>query len=320
MTRRRIAPATDTPMSDHARSVAADPAPAASVRLGRWEEALSDVKPDTVIVDAPYSERTHKGALSSDVNLPTGNARTDITYAWWTALEIGAFVDSWAPRTSCWMVSITDTDLAPLWRAAYERADLYAFPPLGIVISGMGVRILADGPASWTLHLMVARRKGMGLSTAPGAESKIWRSLPGGYTGPATADMAGGRGKPRWLLDALVRDYSDPGMLVVDPCAGWGSTLVAARNAGRRAIGAELDPAAFARCEHALTGDMAAYARAAPLRASVPDPVRPGLFDSLPPAVPVAPRKPVPAPTGRGSGKSQHSASGGKPPPYEGTS
>lgn len=40
----------------------------------------------------------------------------------------------------------------------------------------------------------------------------------------------------------------------------------------------------------------------------------------LAPAVPVAPRKPIPAPTGRGSGKSQHSASGGKPPPYEGTS
>lgn len=253
----------------------------AAVRLGRWQDVLADVEPHTVIVDAPYSERTHKGALSSDANLPTGNARTDITYAWWTETDIGGFVSSWAPRTSCWLVSITDTDLAPLWRAAYEDAGLYAFPPVGIVISGMGVRVLADGPASWTLHLCVARKRKIGMSTAPGSEGKIWRSLPGGYTGPATPDMAGGRGKPRWLLDALVRDYSDPGMLICDPCSGWGSTLVAARNAGRNAIGAEMDPAAFERCQHALSGDMAAYARAAPKREREADPDRPGLFDAI---------------------------------------
>ena len=37
---------------------------------------------------------------------------------------------------------------------------------------------------------------------------------------------------------ALVRDYSDPGHVVVDPFAGWGSTLVAARNAVSMAQGA----------------------------------------------------------------------------------
>jgi hypothetical protein len=138
--------------------------------------------------------------------------REPISYPFWTEADITAFVDSWAPRTSCWIVSITDDVLAPLWRAAYAAADMQTFATVGIVISGMGVRMAADGPASWTLHLCVARRRGF-LTTVPGSESKIWRSLPGGYTGPATPDMAGGRGKPRWLLDALVRDYSDPGML-----------------------------------------------------------------------------------------------------------
>ena len=252
----------------------------AEVRLGRWQDVLADVEPHTVIVDAPYSERTHTGALREGDDLPDGIERATIAYPWWTDREIGAFVESWAPRTSCWMVSITDTDLAPLWRSAYERADLYAFPPVGIVISGMGVRVLADGPASWTLHLCVARRKGRGLSTAPGAKG-IWRSLPGGYTGPSAPTMAGGRGKPSWLLDALVRDYSDPGMLVCDPCAGWGSTLVAARNAGRRAIGSEMDPGAFARAQAAIAGDMTAYARLAPHREREADPMRPGLFDAI---------------------------------------
>ena len=93
--------------------------------------------------------------------------------------------------------------------------------------------------------------------------------------------QAGGRGKPPWLLDALVRDYSDAGHLVCDPFAGWGSTLVAARNAGRNAIGAEMDPAAFERCQHALSGDMAAYARMAPAKKRETDPDRPGLFDAI---------------------------------------
>ena len=236
----------------------------ASVRLGRWEDVLSDVRPDTVIVDAPYSERTHKGAAQGNDNAD-GSTRAKIGYSWWGKDEINAFVSSWAPRLGCWMVSITDTDLAPLWRSAMEACGLYAFPPLGIVISGMGVRMQGDGPASWTLYACVARRKRKMAGT------KIWRALPGGYTGPAADAMAGGRGKPSWMLESLVADYSDPGMLVCDPCAGWGSTLVAASKLGRRAIGAEVDPEAFAICDRRARGD---EARARP--------EQPGLFDARP--------------------------------------
>jgi len=35
-------------------------------------------------------------------------------------------------------------------------------------------------------------------------------------------------GKPMWLMRALVRDYSRPGNLVCDPCAGGATTLIAA--------------------------------------------------------------------------------------------
>lgn len=59
---------------------------------------------------------------------------------------------------------------------------------------------------------------------------------------PLATDRSGGRGKPSWLMRALVRDYSMPADLVCDPLAGWGSTLRAALDEGRRAIGAEIDP------------------------------------------------------------------------------
>jgi tRNA G10 N-methylase Trm11 len=42
-------------------------------------------------------------------------------------------------------------------------------------------------------------------------------------------------------MRALVRDYSRPGDLVCDPCCGAGTTLRAAIEEGRRAIGGDID-------------------------------------------------------------------------------
>lgn len=47
--------------------------------------------------------------------------------------------------------------------------------------------------------------------------------------------------KPLGILDPLIRYACPPGGLVVDPFAGSGSTLDAARQSGRRALGVEAD-------------------------------------------------------------------------------
>jgi site-specific DNA-methyltransferase (adenine-specific) len=47
-------------------------------------------------------------------------------------------------------------------------------------------------------------------------------------------------------MRAVVRDYSRPDNLIVDPYAGSGTTLLAAAIEGRRAIGAEIDQKIFA--------------------------------------------------------------------------
>lgn len=47
--------------------------------------------------------------------------------------------------------------------------------------------------------------------------------------------------KPVRLLEGLIRIFSDEGDVVIDPCAGSGSTLLAAANMGRKAYGFEID-------------------------------------------------------------------------------
>lgn len=81
-----------------------------------------------------------------------------------------------------------------------------------------------------------------------------WGTLPGGYTGTPGERIHIG-GKPLWLMRALIRDYTKRGDLVVDPCAGAATTLVAAFQEGRRAIGAEADPETHALAMRRLTGD-----------------------------------------------------------------
>lgn len=60
--------------------------------------------------------------------------------------------------------------------------------------------------------------------------------------------------KPVDLLATLIAASSDEGGLVVDPCAGSATTLLAARKLGRRALGAELDPKWHARGMARLAG------------------------------------------------------------------
>lgn len=52
--------------------------------------------------------------------------------------------------------------------------------------------------------------------------------------------------KPIQLLQNLVRLFTDPDDVVIDPCAGSGSTLIAAAGIGRRAYGFEIKKATYA--------------------------------------------------------------------------
>lgn len=216
------------------------------LRLGRWQDVLTDVTCDAVICDPPYGGHTHTMSRAFGNEREDGSSLENIgpRYAAWTADDVSEFVSSWSPRCRGWMVALTSSELINDWQAAYRAAGRYSFAPVACVMRGMTVRLGGDGPSSWTVYAMVARPSTREYAT--------WGTLDGAYTGAPSREAGGGRGKPAWLMNALVRDYSRPGDLICDPFAGWGSTLAAAVANGRRAIGAEMDTAAHAEAVRRL--------------------------------------------------------------------
>ena len=215
------------------------------LRLGRWQDVLADVECDALITDAPYSARTH-GAYADTQRYTKGWDRASIDYGGLSESDVLEVVQSWAPRTRGWMVSITDHVLAPAWAQAMEDAGRYVFSPIVWYAPGSRVRLSGDGPAQWSCWIVVSRPRTR--------EYASWGALPGGYqhSGDRTGIVTGA--KPLSLMRALVRDYSRPGDLVCDPFAGGATTLIAAQWEGRRSVGAEIDPDTHAAAMARMAG------------------------------------------------------------------
>lgn len=212
----------------------------ADFRLGRWEDVLADVEVDLLATDTPYSARTHAGQKTDRIGGHDSQlAATGLAYEHWSPEDVRRFVAHWAPRTRGWFCALTDHVLGPHWEDALKQAGRYTFTPVPCVMPGANVRVAGDGPSSYTVQLIVARPRTR--------EAQRWRTTRGHYLGPgvaaetrASGDVCIHGGKPLWLMQEIVVDYSNPGDIVGDPCAGAGTTLVATLLEGRRAVGSEL--------------------------------------------------------------------------------
>lgn len=202
------------------------------LRCGDWADVLADVESvDTLIVDAPFSDRVHDGNDGLAVSGSLG-------YGSMSPEQVHVHAAHWAPRCRGWYTSITCHVLAPVWSEALEAQGRRVFAPVPIVDLGMTVRQTGDGPASWACYLIASRPKGkqwLGGWSCSGAYVR----KPGDPRSPRRG------GKPLGVMRAIVRDYSRPGDLVLDTHAGGGTTLLAAMQEGRRALGAEVDPDAW---------------------------------------------------------------------------
>jgi len=196
---------------------------------------------DVLLADPPYSERTHAGhnkgvKIASSGTLDSAKRR-DLSYGSFSLEDVRAFVDFWEPKIFGWMGIMSDDSLIIPWRTALEETGRLGFSALPCVMPGMTVRMAGDGPSSWCVHLNVARPRGEPYSK--------WGTLRGAYRYSSDRGHIGG--KPLEMMRSIVRDYSKRDDLIVDPCCGWGTTILAALHEGRNAIGCEIDPATFGK-------------------------------------------------------------------------
>jgi len=213
----------------------------ASVRIYQCDHVqLAGLTPavDVLITDPPFSPRVHAGQRVKRADRTHGRGVTahGLGYDAWLAADVNTFVDTWSPRVRRWMVILCSHDMLPMYEAALAAAGRYVFAPVPCIIRGMSVRLAGDGPSSWTVYALAARPIGM---------RPLSGTLPGAYVGPRER-LAMPGAKPLWLMHALITDYTRACDVVCDPCAGSGSTLLAARAVPRACVGAEPDPARYA--------------------------------------------------------------------------
>lgn len=191
---------------------------------------------DLVLTDPPYEAEAHTlqrrvkrgaGAMTVAVVESLGFDAMDEATREAASSEIGRLARRWA-------LTFCQVEAAPTWRSAQEAA--------GLVYRRTCIWVKPDGQPQLT-----GDRPGMGYETilamhTPGRST--WNG--GGAHGVWTVSKRCGDGpnvhpteKPLALISRLVMLFSGHGDLVLDPFAGSGTTLVAARENGRRAVGVE---------------------------------------------------------------------------------
>lgn len=203
------------------------------LRQGPWQTALADVDScDVVLTDTPYSARTVAGQRSNSRKGPTAR----ISYKATSEAAVWDLATYWTPRVRRWFVMTCDHIVFRWAEAAFIARGWATFHPVPWAKTDAAPRIDGTGPSPHSETVFVARPRRR--LRAPEARYRVGR-----YIGPARPGRVKGviGAKPLWLLEELLRDYSEPGDLVVDPYAGAASTLRAALARGNlRAIGAEV--------------------------------------------------------------------------------
>ena len=167
------------------------------------------------------------GALRRALAAANGRAFVNVGVAvlhpWLDALEPAGFAGS---TLICWDYGLAPADTAwGSWRSPAAPHLRYGFEPVLCAWTGEWRRRPPDGCEAW--------RDDLG-----GWEAlcrNLWRVPPGASAGSGHPAVM-----PLGLATAAIRLATWPGEVVVDPFAGTGTTLLAAKLLGRRAIGVEL--------------------------------------------------------------------------------
>lgn len=220
--------------------------PGWELRLGKFQDVLADVKRcDALITDPPYLSACADGGAGN----PFGGGESQkrkrgnvMGYEPASESLLDDVVALAALICSGWFVAFNDFDGAHYIRASVKNRGAVSAEPIAWVkpptlTPPRGANNL---PEKGTEFIVASRFR-------PVARNGC---IPGSYVSPrntpgASHSLVVTGGKPLDLMRAIVRDYTRPGDLIVEPFAGGGTTLLAAVMEGRSVIASEMDPGNF---------------------------------------------------------------------------
>lgn len=196
---------------------------------GDCREVIADMADQSVaavITDPPYTERTHKKARTPERDGVEAFAPIDDG-------ALAAILAECGRVSSGWVVATLDYRHA----VGFDLA-----PPPGLKVQRLGVwvktnptpQLSGDRPAQgWESIAYMHRSDRRSAWSGGGAH--------GNHVSPIPPPEGHPTAKPLPLVAKWVRWFTNPGEIIFDPFAGSGTTLRAAVNEGRRAIGVELE-------------------------------------------------------------------------------
>jgi site-specific DNA-methyltransferase (adenine-specific) len=201
-------------------------------------ESLPDKSVTTVLTDPPYSSGGRR-ENSRSLRKSMTRAVEDEDWIRGDAMSTNGFVYLLRQCGVQWrrvlsegghVLSFIDWRMAAHLAAALESADLRQHPMLVWDKQRLGMGAIFRNQHEFIVHMSA------GTPTAPQR-----RDVANVLRFPPVRDGDHPTEKPDALLKTLLSVVSGPGSVVLDPFAGSGSTLSAAKELGHRAIGIEAD-------------------------------------------------------------------------------
>lgn len=204
---------------------------ARNLAVGRGLPALPDMSVDHAILDPPYSAWVHGGRTRTN----KGGAGTvvDLGFRPLSAVVRNAVAAQLARVVRRWCVVFSDSEGAHLWIAALEAAGMRYVRWGQWHRIGSTPQMTGDRPAAASEALIIAHGPER-IRWNGGGRAAYWESMLAGRKGGEQRTHTAQ--KPLDLMQALVRDFTDRGDLIIDPFSGSGTTGEAAVRLGRRAL------------------------------------------------------------------------------------
>lgn len=226
---------------------------AVTLYLGDCRDVFVELPPvDHVITDPPYSDYVHSKSRRGGTDAPKldGSGRvvpasfSREKYFGFTAMtdvlrvHVAGQIQRLCQR---WALVFSDVETSYLWRQHLQARGMDYCRTGAWVKVGATPQFTGDRPATGFEAITICHPKGRKSWNGGGAHA-VWSH-------PIVLNRSGNdprlhtTQKPEPLMVELVNLFTDAGETILDPFAGSGTTLAAAKRLGRKAIGIEISEA-----------------------------------------------------------------------------